>query len=325
MIRVHCFVSCVCDLLSRAGNIDERPFYFGVWDSDFSVSEEQVLSYHSPLTDHSFYTTWFERLYGVAIHAWYDSTLPKEDNIARLSELLAHRPEHRSVMVMLDLFQLPERENKYNQNPFPHYVMLEATQLPDTWWMRDPDFRWEGALPKARLLEAVRQPSVAGGYYFDGDSVHAPRAQVVREYFEACFRPDANPFTQALRGIVAAHVQGLPRAGLGGLSAALRELPVLALRKYAYEHGFAYFWRALQFDEQEFLRHCDAVELLVKNYTVVQYRAMKLATTGDPALAQSVYAALDEQDQLELSIKCKLAELYSTWCKQSDRHTEGST
>ena len=31
------------------------------------------------------------------------------------------------------MFHLPERENKYNQNPFPHYVIIELTEDPDLW------------------------------------------------------------------------------------------------------------------------------------------------------------------------------------------------
>jgi hypothetical protein len=216
-------------------------------------------------------------------------------------------------MVMVDLHCLPERENKYNQNPFPHYVMLETTRDPEQWLMLDPDFRWQGSLPRARVLHAARQPSVAGGYYFDGSRVTAPADAAVKAYFEACLRLD-NPLTSAVRDIVQAHVANKAEAGLGGLTRALRELPVLALRKYAYEHGFAFFWRALGLNDDEFMRWCDAVDTLVKTYTLVQYRALKLATTMRPELADELLTLLCRQDVLERQIKQRLLEVFGQWC-----------
>ncbi|PKF49116.1 phosphopantetheine-binding protein, partial [Enterovibrio nigricans] len=50
-VKVHCFVSCVCESLKRKG-IDHRPFYFGVWDATFSISENFKLHYHSDDVDH---------------------------------------------------------------------------------------------------------------------------------------------------------------------------------------------------------------------------------------------------------------------------------
>lgn len=313
MMRVHCFVSCVCELLKRAPGFDERPFYFGVWDSDFSVSEQYVLSYHSEHADHSFFRTWYERLYDVPIHEWYDRRCSKQDNIECLIGLLESRPEQRSVMVMVDLHCLPERENKYNQNPFPHYVMLETTSDPEQWLMLDPDFRWQGSLPRAQVLHAVRQPSVAGGYYFDATGVTAPTNAAIKAYFEACLRLD-NPLTSAVLDIVQAHLASKAEAGLGGLTRALRDLPVLALRKYAYEHGFAFFWRALGLDADEFMRWCAAVDTLVKTYTLVQYRALKLATTERPELAGDLLTLLGRQDGLERQIKHRLLEVFDQWC-----------
>lgn len=316
MMRVHCFVSCVCELLKRGPGFDERPFYFGVWDAEFAVTEGHALAYHSEGADQSFFRTWYERLYGVPIREWYEHERSKQENIERLIELVDSRPEHRSVMVMLDLYCLPERENKFNQNPFPHYVMLEATSDAQQWLMLDPDFRWQGELPKARVLEAVRQPSVAGGYYFDGLGVRAPTNAVVKAYFEACLKSH-NALTSAIRSIVRAHLGGEAGVPLSGLTRALRELPVLALRKYAYEHGFAFYWRALGLSSEEFASWCAEVDTLVKAYTSIQYRAMKLATTGQPELARELFALLARQDALESRIKAGLQEVFEQWCRST--------
>ena len=43
---------------------------------------------------------------------------------------------------------------------------------------------------------------------------------------------------------------------LSGLVAAVKQIPVLAIRKYSYEHAFAYFRETLQYSEQEFDYWC---------------------------------------------------------------------
>jgi petrobactin synthase len=318
MIRVHCFVSCVCESLKRVPGVDQRPFYFGVWDAPFSVTERFELSYHSAGTQQAFFREWYERLYGAHIGEWYDHGAPRELNVRRLVDLVTSRPPTRRVMVMLDLFRLPERENKFNQNPFPHYVMLQTTEDPEQWLMQDPDFRWEGALPKERILDAVRSPAVAGGFSFDERSIVPAEDAAVRRYFAACLSYPHNPFTHALRGIVQAHVDGHAPGGLTALRGALRQIPVMAIRKYAYEHGFAFFWRALALDVADFEAWCDEVEALVRGYTQVQHRAMKLSISGDRDLLPELMALLDEQDSRERRIKQRLLEVYDDWCSDLD-------
>jgi petrobactin synthase len=318
MIRVHCFVSCLCESLKKVEGVDQRPFYFGVWDAPFSLTEQHRLSYHSPGVDQSFFAEWFERLYGVRVRKWYAEDLDKRENVVRLLSLIADRPSQRKVMVMLDLFRLPERENKFNQDPFPHYVMLEATEDREEWLMLDPDFRWQGRLPKQRILEAVGSPAVAGGYFFDEDEVRPANEAEVSRYFETCIRPHDNPFTDAIRRIIQAHVDGQGGVALSDLKLALREIPVLAIRKYAYEHGFAFFYRELGLDAADFEAWCDSVDVLVKNYTAVQFRAMKLGLTGELGLVPELMALLESQDARELAVKRRLVELHRLYTSLSE-------
>lgn len=149
-IKVHCFVSCVCEAVKRAG-LDHRPFYFGVWDAKFVVNEKWQLRYHAPEISQEFSRSWFERLYGVTVREWYDPDLTKLENLGMMLDLVERRPETGYVMVMLDMFHLPERENKFNQNPFPHYLMLSKTENPENWFVLDPDYRWQGRSPATRL------------------------------------------------------------------------------------------------------------------------------------------------------------------------------
>lgn len=312
MIKVHCFVSCVCEVIKKTPGVDHRPFYFGVWDADFSVNSQQQLSYHSEHTQHEFFRSWYQLLYGIDIIPWYQPQKSKKDNIQTLLRLLENKPDDRHIMVMLDMYQLPERENKFNQNPFPHYVMLETSDDADMWFMHDPDFRWEGPLAKDRILNAIDQPSVAGGFYFDAVNIRHSESDTVKAYFAQCLKLQQNPFTDSLRRIVEKHLydDDFP---LIRLSEALREIPVMAIRKYAYEHAFAYFWEALSLDADEFEYWCDQIESLVTGYTKIQYHCMKLAMTQQPSLAVTIFKLLDDQDQREFTIKHKLQQVFNQW------------
>ena len=311
-IKVHCFVSCVSDGLKRNG-LDQRPFYFGVWDAKFAVSERFELLYHAPDITQEFFRGWFERLYGVSVVEWYDPERTKLDNLAVLLGLLKQRSETGSVMVMLDMFHLPERENKFNQNPFPHYLMLQETADPETWFVHDPDYRWEGEIAKEKVIHAILQPTVGGGYVFDNAEARAPYGEDLKAYFEACFVRDRNPLVDAVREIVAAHLDERDGLMLSNLGAAVRELPVITIRKYAYEHGFAFYWRALKLPSAEFEGWCAEIEALVQALKTLHYACMKLAQAGDRALAGAVFERLDEADRLETKLKAKLAEVFDLW------------
>lgn len=311
-LKIHCFVSCVCDGLKRRG-IDHRPYYALIWDAEFAITDGCRLAYHSEVMDHEAFRYWFERLYGVPLEAWYDHSRSKEENVAGLIRLLEHRADSECVMVMLDMFHLPERENKFSQNPFPHYLMLELTDDPEIWQVRDPDFRWEGLIERDKLLDAIRQPTVAGGYRFDPALARAPRDADLAAFFAACLRTETNPLIDATRAIVLAHAEGQGGLRLADVGEALRELPVVTIRKWAYEHGFAFFWRALRWPDHEFQTICDEIEVLVNGLTTLHYAVLKLAKTGDLALVAPLLDKLDEFDAGESSIKRQLVAAHDAW------------
>lgn len=312
-IKVHCFVSCVCDGLKKQG-LDHRPFYFGVWDAKFAVSDDHRLRYHAADISQEFFRSWFERLYRVTVREWYDPALSKDENLAVMIDLVSRRSETTSVMVMLDMFHLPERENKFNQNPFPHYLMLRETSDPEKWFVHDPDYRWEGEIERDKVIHAVMQPTVGGGYVFDNAEARVPAAEDIRDFFESCFIGDRNPIADAMRGIVAAHLNGDGGLALADLELAVRELPVLTIRKYAYEHGFAYFWRALKLPAQEFETWCEEIEALVQSLKNLHYACMKLGQTGERAEAANVFRLIEEADRIELRLKGKLGDVFGQWC-----------
>ncbi|MBU1311751.1 MAG: phosphopantetheine-binding protein [Gammaproteobacteria bacterium] len=319
-IKVHCFVSCLCEIIKADQRVDHRPFYFGVWDAQVLIDAQSRLAYHAPTLNHDFFRSWFQRIYGVAVNSWYRPELSKAQNLHIMQTLLQQKSASEQLMVMLDLYLLPERENKFNQNPFPHYVLLTETDDPNQWFMSDPDFRWQGVQSKAQVIQAVASDAVAGGFIFDSNQIKPAENQVIADYFLACIKRDSNPMTDRVRQVVQRH-EAPAAAGpeLAQLGAALHHLPVLAIRKYAYEHAFAFFWLDIGFAEPEFEAWCEVIEDLVSSYKKIQYRAMKLSTgqlsrDQQSALFSEIYRLLDQQDATEFRIKTRLYQLFEQWC-----------
>lgn len=191
--------------------------------------------------------------------------------------------------------------------------MLESTENEEEWFMYDPDFRWEGLLPKERILAAIQEPSVGGGYYFDSETIIAPTTETVEAYFNTCIKLHCNPLTDTIAEIIKEHTAGNDKESISKLPAAIKQLPVIAIRKYAYEHAFAFFWEALGRAEEGFDKWCDDIERLVNGYTTIQYRVMKLAMTQDPLVTEDIFAKLAKQNLLEFNIKQGLHECFQAW------------
>lgn len=321
-IKLHCFVSCLSEVLKRRG-IDQRVLYFGVWDSEIVVSDESTISYHSESIRHDFFVGWFSRLFGVEMTDWYGRELSREENVQKLVSLVESRSAGEHIMVMIDMHRLPERANEFNKDPFPHYLMLGRTPDPEFWIMWDPDYRWEGIVERERVLHALRHPSVRGGYLFSEAGARAPRRQDIISYYEACMVLDRNPLTEAIFRVVTEHLSGVDKKGaplsLSHLPEAVAEVPILAIRKYAYEHALAFFFRDLRLGEDEFEALCDVIADLVKTYKNIQFQAVRLAQTGDQAVAERIFSLLREQDERERRIKRRLHELYLEWKGRGER------
>ncbi|WP_068298194.1 DUF6005 family protein [Pararhodobacter sp. CCB-MM2] len=309
-IKVHCVVSCLCQAVKDAGGIDHRALYLGLWDGQVVVDERACLSYHAPGIDHGFYLHWAERLFGLKVTRWYDARAGKPENLRRLHALLdAWRPGDY-VMPMVDMFLLPQRDNKFAQDPFPHYALLQPTDDPDLWHMRDPDYRWEGDLPAKDLTSAFLRETVAGGFAFSRHGLQAPAPAVIAEMFEAVFEADHHPLIEALTAILEAHETRLPRRDL---ELALRELPVIAIRKYAYEHGFAVLGDIEGPDWDAFEEVCERIAALQGGFGVVQRRAVAWARGGpDDELARA-RSELERLAALEGGIKATLLDWYRRW------------
>lgn len=313
-IKVHCFISCVADAVKRVPGLDHRPLFFGVWDAKFIAADGEI-RYHGPGIDQEFFRLWSERLYALRIDPWYDACLSKAENIAAMRKLLAERTHHQDVMVMLDMYHLPERENLLNKNPFPHFLLLELTADPQFLLMRDVDYRWEGPMARHRVENAINQPTVEGGYLVDRRTARTPSPKDIAGYFETCFEQHRNPLIEAVRQVVAHHAE--PCRDIRALANAVADLPLLSVRKYAYEHGLAFFWRALQRDTESFEAWCDEIEALIQGLRTLNFELMKLSRSGELSRAAVVYAALDQLDLREKRIKDALAEAFATWRRRA--------
>lgn len=309
-IKVHCVVSCLCQAVKDAGGIDHRPLYLGLWDGQVVVDARARLSYHAADIDHGFYLKWAERLFGLKVTRWYEDGATKAQNLARLQGLIAAWQPGDFIMPMVDMFLLPQRDNKFTQDPFPHYALVQPGPDPALWHMRDPDYRWEGDLPAADLTRAFLRDTVAGGFAFTCRGLHAPDPVVIAEMFRATFDMDRNPLIEALRAILVAHETNLPRADL---ELALRELPVIAIRKYAYEHGLAIFGDIDGADWEAFEEACERIAALHGGFALVQRRAVAFARgSGAEDLAQA-RAELDRLEALERGIKATLLDWFTRW------------
>lgn len=172
-------------------------------------------------------------------------------------------------------------------------------------------------MKKDDILGAMRKPTVSGGYVFSQNGAVAAQPRDICAYYDACMRLDENPMTQAIRTVLLSHLEGRDQGGraitLFHLKEAVEEVPVLSIRKYAYEHGLAFFFRELALSEEEFDEWCEVIAQLVKTYKLIHFQAVKLAMSHEPALAQRILDLLDEQDRREFSIKSRLHEVYLKW------------
>jgi acyl carrier protein len=316
-IKVHCFVSCLGEGLARNPAVDPRPFHFPVWDADFGIDERHRLRYHAKGVRHDGLRHWYETLYGVEVRAWYDPFASKRRNIVTMLDLLESKKPSELLMVMLDMFHLPERDNKFNQNPFPHYLLLESSSDPETFDVLDVDYRWRGEIARDKVLDAIDKPAAAGGYIFDIGDMRAPRDEDIDACFRASFIAERNPLIDGLRRIVEAHAAGRDGLRMADLELALRELPILTMRKYAYEHGFAFFWRALVLPDAEFQMWCDEIEVLVSGLKMLHMDGLRWAKTADGGVLNSLRARLDHLDRQEKRIKRRLSDVHALWAREA--------
>lgn len=293
-IKVHCFASCLCDGLKRRG-IDHRPFYAAIPDAEIAVDEKVRLRYHAGSMDHAAFRSGFEMLYGGQV-----------TRIADAPALLAALDTQSAaidVMAMVDLHRLPERENPFDRDPFPHYVLIEETEDPSAVLMRDVDFRWEGPIARDRLLNAMKSPHVSGGFLIDHTNSRQPSPSKGGRFVAAHLSAGGLALSSALRAILDRH---LAEDRLGDLAEAVSELSILVIRKYAYEHVFAFLWRGLSRDTASFDFWADESERLVQGLRAVQLDMNKLAMEKDAETAGRIHERLDLIDAIEKAIRDEL-------------------
>ncbi|PZD95403.1 Petrobactin biosynthesis protein AsbE [Paenibacillus sambharensis] len=311
-INVHCLVSCYCDIVKRRSGVDYRPFYFNVWDAAFDVTEEGNLTYYANPASLDFYHLWVEKLFGLCPVDWYAALHSPEAGAERLSELLEERPDYRFVMPHLDMFYLPDRDTRFDLKPFPHYVFVElVSDDSGQLLMYDPDFRWEGLVPRNQVMGAFINNPDPGGWYIDAETVKEPSPTLIKAYFDAGFNRDANELTDRLREIVTAADRN---GSASSLTAAVKHLKVIVIRKYSYDYALMYFHDHLELPAEHYEQWAQTIRDLVQLFTSVQFLCVKMAMTGQSALLAQILAKLDEADRTERLLKLEIERLMQEWC-----------
>jgi petrobactin synthase len=191
--------------------------------------------------------------------------------------------------------------------------MISKTEKEEEWFMLDPDFRWEGNMEREKVLHSVRDNPFGGGYFIDIEKIQEPTEEMVASYFTETFKKNDNELTMELKNLIVKMANEEEGYALSGLVAAVKQIPVLAIRKYSYEHAFAYFRETLQYSEQEFDYWCDRVEDIVQGFTNVQYRAIKMAMMNNKGMLLAIVEKLDEMNAIELQIKAELERQFLLW------------
>ncbi|EJS67756.1 hypothetical protein COI75_23415 [Bacillus cereus] len=176
-------------------------------------------------------------------------------------------------------------------------------------------------MEREKVLHSVQDNPFGGGYYIDIEGIQEPTQEMVASYFMETFKKNDNELTMELKNLIIKMANEEDGYSVSGLVAAVKQIPVLAIRKYSYEHAFAYFRETLQYSEQDFDYWCDRVEDIVQGFTNVQYRAIKMAMTNNKDMLFSIVEKLDEMNTIELQIKDELERQFLSW---KDRKTNQS-
>lgn len=318
-IKVHCIVSCLCEVIREQTKLDYRPFYFGLWDAPYDVTESGEFTYYQHDLDHSHYFTWYERLFSAPVIEWYDKSKSKEANLEVLLRLLEEDIPGRYVMVQIDLSLMPERENKFHQKPFPHFLILQKNAEPDKWTMLDPDFRWRGIVEKSQVTDAFLENSFGGGFYVDAAGLQKSSVEAIDDYYRQVFTFQ-NGLTESLQTWIPRLAKNEDRFLGNVLELAVRQLPVLAIRKYSYEHALMYFMEETGASDEKFEYYCDLIEEIVQGFHNVQYMVMKMSMSRKANLLPSVLEKLADMDRVETLVKEELHRLYEQWREQRLDH-----
>ncbi|MDQ1914163.1 DUF6005 family protein [Paenibacillus sp. GD4] len=309
-IKVHCVASCLCEVVKRYSEIDYRPFYFGVWDEPFAVNENG-LSYFSPDFKHERMLRWHEHLFGSRVSRWHDAHLGAERNAQRLIELVADTNDHFHVVVQIDMSLLPERENKFQLSPFPHYVLVSATEKNEEWYLLDADMKWEGRVDRDWVVQAFVGNPYPDGFVIETQHLRSPDEADVSSFFYDSCPASSSPLASSLRAMITSYASDSVK--LPQLADALKHLHVIVIRKYSYDYALMFLHDELGLGREHYEHWAQQIRDAVQAYNTVQYIAVKMALTGRTNQLPSVMEALDRADDLEQRLKKELEREVSLW------------
>ncbi|WP_225445503.1 DUF6005 family protein [Paenibacillus arenosi] len=322
MEQVHCLLSCFSHLIEKMNKVDTRPLFFGAWDAPFEITEQGIITYYSDKIHHDHEVNWFTQLFNVDVSQWYEHHLNRQQNYRKLHQYLRRSPESRSIIVQLDMYYMPYMTLFYHKQQLPHYVILQ--RLPSgALYINDPDFEWEGEVEEYHVAEAFLKNQYGGGFFIDHGQVQEPTHMNIIHYFDTQFKKDYNELPKSVKQLFHEIVEERDGKSIPLLMPAVKQLGLIVLRKHSYDYAFSYFNTALQLDEAAYEEMLAKVKKLVKGWTSLQYSAIKVSVTGSAQMMELLTQKLDVLDELEMSIKNELHELYEQWkatCRQEQFH-----
>lgn len=321
-IKVHCVMSCMCEVVKRHSDVDYRPFYFNVWEEQFGVSEAG-LSYYSSSFTPARLMHWFQRMFGVLTVQWHDPQQDAAANAAKLVELVEQAGPERHVVVQIDMSLMPERENKFNLNPFPHYVMVSATEREEEWFMLDADMKWEGLVSRDQVLQAFIQNVYPDGFYMDASAIRKPSPDDVIAYFYDGFHLEKNELVSGLRTLVGQCAEDPDK--LSALGDALKHLYVIVIRKYGYDYALMFFHDELGLPRENYEHWAQQIRDLVQAFNTLQFLAVKMSLTGGTKQLASIMDTLTKAEAIERGIKSELERELHLWTAAQCANVEGGT
>jgi len=303
---IHCMLDCLAYGVRQRG-YDDRPLYFGVWDTPFEASDKGIY-YYSDVVNADHLLVQFEQLYGKALIEWNDHGRGKRENFAALERELA--TPSRVVIILVDLFYLDYPNQCYQSRHRPHIVVVEQTQEGHI-YLRDPFLQWEGPISRAVLFQCYYCLGSNMGVSVDTLSLREPERRTASAYFAASFQVAASALITELQSFLRKSVEKEAEYPLETLHLAVEQAGVIGKRWNGYGKALSYFGEMLDGGNDE--ETMNQVVLLVKRFETFILSVVRTAFAGNRGKLALLNDKLSEIGELELDIKRELWSRFQQW------------
>ncbi|WP_239617720.1 DUF6005 family protein [Cohnella mopanensis] len=302
---IHCMLDCLSYAVRQRG-YDDRPLYFGIWDTPFEVGDKGIY-YYSDVVNADHLLVQFEQLYGKALIEWNDHGKSKKENFAALERELAC--PSRIVIILVDLFYLNYPNQCYQVRHRPHIVVVEQDQEGQI-YLRDSFFQWEGSISREVLYQCYYCLRSNMGVSVDTLILHEPERRRASAYFAEPFNLAASALITEMQAFLCKAIQNEAEYPLQTLHLAIEQAGVIGKRWNGYGKALSYFGEGFDDDDEEFTNQ---VALLVKRFNTFILSVVRTAFSGNRSRLALSIDNLSDIGELELHIKRELWRRYQRW------------